>query len=326
MKIEFCIDELESFLPQIANQLGIEIMDYSFQIPPEQGKGYFIQLKFCDDILITYYELLLHSESTVIRKKSKNDNIIPIVCWLTESGIEQELNSESKEIGKGTPNGIFMPANSLETRYTFPKGKPIKNITVFITKDWLRKNIKEQNNYLTNVVLSSENYFIFEETTYDISEVLSQMEHLINNIEFPLAKVSLYANTLNLMHLFLQKIINRPTERQYVNINPWELQALFKVKTILMNEYVSIPSSRSLAQECGISIRKLQRLFMQVFGKSIYQFAMDVKMNEAKKMLATKKYSVSEVGYNVGYSNLSHFTLKFKQTFGISPKAFTSSF
>jgi AraC-like DNA-binding protein len=325
MEIEFHIDKLDSFLPQIANQLGVDIVDDSFQIPPEQGKGYFTQLKFCDDIIITFYDLQLNAESTVIRKKSENDSIIPIVCWLTDSGIQQELNSERKKIGKSTPNGIFMPANSLETRYTLPKNEPIKNITVFITKDWLRNNIKEQNNFLNKVVLSNENYFIFEETAYDISEVLLKMEHALNNMEMPLAKVSLYANTLNLLHLFLHKIVNRPTERQSVNINPREIEILFKVKAWLINEYFAIPSTHSLAQKCGISIRKLQRLFRQVFGKSIYQFAMEVKMNEAKKMLATKKFSVSEVGHNVGYSNLSHFTLKFKETFGISPKSFISS-
>ena len=326
MKIEFCINKLDSFLPEIAGQLGVEIKNCGFQIPPGQGEGYFSQIQFNDNILITYYELLLNEESTIIRKKSENNDIIPIIFWLSNSGIKQELHSEKKEIGRDTPNGIFLPANSIETKYTFPKGVQVRNITVFIEKNWLRQNVREQNNYLNNVILSSSKYFLFEDISYKMSEVIMQMEETLKNkMNHPLAKINLYANTLNLIHLFFEKILSRPTGKRVLNITPQDIQRLFKVKAILIREYISIPSTGYLAKECGINERKLQRLFKQVFGKGIYQFAMAVKMNEAKKMLITKNYNVSEVGYMVGYSNLSHFTEKFKEYFGITPKSFLSS-
>lgn len=46
------------------------------------------------------------------------------------------------------------------------------------------------------------------------------------------------------------------------------------------------------------------------------------KMNLARQLLDTKIYSVSDVGYQLGYSNLSHFTEAFKKEFGINPKIF----
>lgn len=189
MKIKFCIEKLDSFLPEIAGQLGLEIENSGFQIPANQGKGFFFQMQFSDDILITYYELLLKEESTIIRKKSENNNIIPIIFWLSNSGIKQELNSEYKKIGKDTPNGIFLPANSTETTYTFPKGIGVKNITIFIKKDWLRNNIKEQNNYLDNVILSASKFFLFEDISFKMSEVLTQIEDTLkNNMNHPLQK------------------------------------------------------------------------------------------------------------------------------------------
>ncbi len=326
MKIEFCINELDSFLPEIANQLGLEIVNNGFHIPSNQGKGYFFQMQLNKNILVAYYELLLNETTTIIRNKSENDNIIPIIFWLSNSGIKQEINSENKELGKDSPNGIFLPANSTETKYTFPSGVLVKNITLFVTKKWLLKNIRKQNNYLSNVILSSASFFLFEEINYKMSELIMQMEDtLINKINHPLVKINLYADTLKLMHFFFEKILSRPTNKQMLNISPQDIQGLFKVKTILINEYVSIPSTSCLAKECGINQRKLQRLFKQVFGKSIYQFAISIKMNEAKKMLMTKKYSVSEVGYLVGYSNLSHFSEKFKEHFCITPKSFLLS-
>ncbi|MDD4115272.1 MAG: helix-turn-helix transcriptional regulator, partial [Massilibacteroides sp.] len=77
-----------------------------------------------------------------------------------------------------------------------------------------------------------------------------------------------------------------------------------------------------LSIEAGMSISKLQKCFPQVFGKSISQYALSEKMNLARQKLDTKKYSVSEVGYQIGYSNLSHFSIAFKNEFGVNPKSY----
>ena len=323
MKIEFHIDKLDGFLQSIGNQLGVDIVNNRFQIPADQGDGCFIQMQLSEDILITCYELLLNEQTTIVRKKSNNDNIIPIIFWLSDSGVKQALNSINKEIGKGTPNGIFLPANAIETKYTFPKNVLVRNVTVFIHKQWLQENINRKDDYLNNVILSSKNYFLFEEISYDMNEALLQIEDALkNNINHTLARINLYANTLRLINLLFDKVLIRSKDRQMVNITPRDIQHLFKVKSILLREYISIPSTEYLAKQCGMNKRKLQRLFKQVFGKSIYQFAVSVKMSEAKKMLRTKKYTVSEVGFNVGYTNLSHFTEKFKEYYNITPKTF----
>ena len=100
---------------------------------------------------------------------------------------------------------------------------------------------------------------------------------------------------------------------------------IFLYSSLLRNNVVKISSISFLAKNAGMNERKMQKCFKQIFGESIYQYALTIKMKEAQKLLETKKYSVSEVGYNVGYSNLSHFTEKFKKHFGTNPKAFLSS-
>ena len=71
-----------------------------------------------------------------------------------------------------------------------------------------------------------------------------------------------------------------------------------------------------------MSERKLQKLFKDVFGNTIYQYALKVKIEEAKRMIETKQFAISEVGYNIGYTNLSHFTAAFKKQVGVNPKQY----
>jgi AraC-like DNA-binding protein len=326
MKIEIFIDKIDSFLPNIARQFNVKFEGSTFQLPKDQGKGFFTQMQFNSNILITYYELVLNETTTVVRKACENDNILPIIFWVSNSGITQELNSEKKTIGRDTPNGIFFPSNHIETKYSFPAGVPIKNITIFINKKWLKENIISQNDFINNYILEKTNYFLFEEITFKMSETIRQIEDILKHkMHNTLSKLNLYLNTLTLANHFFEKLLERPLNKQVLNINPLDIEQIFKIKTILINNFINIPTTPYLAKTSGMNERKMQNIFKQVFGKSIYQFALSIKMEEAKKLLKSKKLSISEVGYQVGYSNLSHFAEKFKMYFGSTPKKYLSS-
>ncbi|WP_158872248.1 helix-turn-helix domain-containing protein [Maribellus comscasis] len=326
MKIEFCLDKIDSFLPSIARQLGLQIKNNSFALPEKLGKGFFTQAVFNSNLAITYYEINLDIPSTIIRHKSANSDILPIVFWLSNAGVTQELNTETKIIGKNTPNGIFFPSNNMETNYTFPAGIPIKNIAVYIHKTWFKKFLNPQNDYINNYILRQNNYFLFEEINFAMEEVITDIEAIFKTkVNDTLAPLNLYVDTLKLSNLFFEKILQRKSENTFVNIKPYDIQNLFKIKGIISDNYIDFPTMDYLSKESHMNERKLQKLFKQVFGESIYQFALSLKMREAKRLLQSKNYSVSEVGYLVGYSNLSHFSQKFREHVGISPKAYLTS-
>lgn len=74
-----------------------------------------------------------------------------------------------------------------------------------------------------------------------------------------------------------------------------------------------------------MSDSKIQKLFKHIFGKSIYQYILSIRMEHAKNLLQSGNYSVSEVGFQVGYSNLSHFSKMFYKHYGIKPGKFLTS-
>lgn len=74
-----------------------------------------------------------------------------------------------------------------------------------------------------------------------------------------------------------------------------------------------------LSKEFGVSPTKLKQDFKHLFGNSIYQFYTHARMDEAYRRLKTGQYSVSEVGYDMGYSSLSKFSSMFKKIKGVLP-------
>jgi AraC-like DNA-binding protein len=74
-----------------------------------------------------------------------------------------------------------------------------------------------------------------------------------------------------------------------------------------------------------MSPSKLKRLFKQVFGNSIFSYYQGFRMQEAARLLKEEKLSVSEVGCQLGFINLSHFSRVFKEHIGMKPKQYSRS-
>lgn len=71
-----------------------------------------------------------------------------------------------------------------------------------------------------------------------------------------------------------------------------------------------------------MSESKLNRVFRQIFGNSIYNYYQNLRVNEAAYLIKEEKLSVSEAGYRLGFTNLSHFTRIFERHLGLKPKKY----
>ncbi len=95
------------------------------------------------------------------------------------------------------------------------------------------------------------------------------------------------------------------------------LQDVFKtIKDNLDNEQFGV---EDLMRALGFSRSQLHRKLKALLDKSANQLIVEVRLNEAYRLLKQNKGSVSEVAFSVGYSHLSHFTKSFKNKFGMLP-------
>jgi AraC family transcriptional regulator len=79
-----------------------------------------------------------------------------------------------------------------------------------------------------------------------------------------------------------------------------------------------------IAKVVGMSVYHFIRLFRESTGKSPYQYVIDARVRKAKELLATRKSTIAEVAYEVGFVDQSHLTRHFKRAFGITPSTFVS--
>lgn len=96
-------------------------------------------------------------------------------------------------------------------------------------------------------------------------------------------------------------------------------------KKIVLDRMTNPPSLQELADEIGLSLKKLKEGFKQLYGSTVYQFVLDHKMNFARQLLGSGSHNVNEVALQLGYSNSSHFIDAFKKKFGTTPKKYLLS-
>jgi len=121
-----------------------------------------------------------------------------------------------------------------------------------------------------------------------------------------------------------------PTEATNISECPFlvdeeNVRKIRNAKQIMLERMINPPSLQDLADEIGLSLKKLKEGFKQLYGSTVYQFVLDHKMNHARQLLGKGSYNVNEVALQLGYSNSSHFIDAFKKKFGTTPKKYLLS-
>lgn len=77
-----------------------------------------------------------------------------------------------------------------------------------------------------------------------------------------------------------------------------------------------------LAREIGMSQPVLYKKLDALTGMSVNDFIKSVKMNNAGILLKTRRYTINEVAYMVGFSDRKYFSKEFKKQYGKTPTEF----
>ena len=93
------------------------------------------------------------------------------------------------------------------------------------------------------------------------------------------------------------------------------------IKLMNNNENYNKPLNDLIAQT-HYSVSRINKLFKRETGKSPGQYFLEKKMQYAKTLLSDTSLTIIEISYKVGYSSYAHFSVKFREMFGIPPKEY----
>lgn len=209
---------------------------------------------------------------------------------------------------------VQLPSPNLAMEVIFPANTLISTIMISVEGNLL----KELLNYHS---LLQQHTYLYEEI---ISPEIQNVAAAIITPHAPEVLLNFYLRLKaeELIYLFFVDLQKRQRTTTY-SLNGEDVKVIYNVRNEVIKDLSITPDVRSLAQQAGMSESKIQRLFKQIFGDSIYNYYQTLRMKEAAYLIKEQQLSVSEAGYKLGFSNLSHFTRLFEKHIGMKPKKYS---
>lgn len=81
-------------------------------------------------------------------------------------------------------------------------------------------------------------------------------------------------------------------------------------------------SAADLARQQGLTPRHVQRRFKAATGKTLQQALLDIRLDNARRLLRDTPLTISEIAMETGFSDLNRFPGYFRKRYGCTPRVY----
>lgn len=324
MKFEFVLTPNCNFLASFAEQFNVPVLKNSVVIPVSMGNGIIkkIDIEPCFKLVIHnytlqkdfYFKRLPSSGPPDFVSMIFNSREIPSCCPRNKEKALQFL--------KKNDSAIQISSSILGTETFFPEKSEVSFVAVIIRRSLLASilKIEKSNNLIHEILYGSNTFFFHEWMSVDEKKIIEQLCR-INELG-ELSNFYYRIKVEELLHILFSKLLVR--ENLKLNtIGNSDVEKLFKVRAAIITDLGLPPNLKELKQISGMAEGKMKQLFKQMFGDTIYTYYQKERMQEAAFLIKQAGYTVSEAGYHLGFTNLSHFGRLFEKHYGVTPKKYS---
>jgi len=105
-----------------------------------------------------------------------------------------------------------------------------------------------------------------------------------------------------------------------IDLKPDYVDRIRRAREILRQNLHQPPSLMELARQVGLNDYSLKCGFKRVFGKTVFGYLHDYRMEQASQLLMSGEMRVIEVMQQVGLGDRKYFAAAFRKKFGVSPR------
>jgi len=322
MIFEFTPNSDFNFLHSFAGRIGTQVQGDILRLTPVLGEGFLRRMRFSVDFsLITHHyklkeELILRRSATLI-----DHNKINLLFHINDKPFSA-ATVPSNTPYSGNDFAIRITSTNIGSEINFPANTEIYFTVLSMTRIGLNSmlNIKKPNSTVETILKGESGFLFYENMSDDMQKTLKKLT--LTDIDHELGQLRVWIKVQELLCLLFDRLLTRDSVKQK-SIHHADAELILMVKRIILTDLSIPPSLPALAAIAGMSTSRLTELFRQVFGHSIYEFYQNERMEEAVHLLTDLGYTVAEAGYQLGFSNLSHFSRIFERYHGAKPKRFS---
>ena len=321
-QFDFAYIDYEQLINDLAQRLNVPVVNNKLTFPERVASGSLTFVKLPNGIHVNIVNARFAQDWIIWRRKVKEQFYTLRFHELTipdtlEIRVGDEMLKESN-----TNRAIAYLTNSLQDwAYIGAAGTIYKGIDVLFNAGWLAGylGVNQIDDVLsTYLSLQVENVH-GEPLDSEYRRLMQEIVEVDDNNPMRLAIIQ------NRIMLLIERFFLRIYERRknaYFNIplSKTDIDRVMQVEAVLTKDiFEPAPTISQLARMVSISESKHKKDFKIIYGVPVYEYFQKVRMQAARDKLLGGNHSVKEVAMELGYSNLSNFTIAFKKEFGLLP-------
>jgi len=307
------------YIAEIGQCLQVKVKNETLVLPETVGEGYMKHIPMGNGLQCMLSDFTFNDDLYMQRKATtKEFYIVRFEEVSISDTLMVKIDNDYIWEQKQNRASVFLTSSLYDFAYRASKGTSIKSINVLITREWLQQyiDIKSIDKVLARYLQLKT--FSYNFAPFDI-EYRSLFTEVMEAGDEVMKKTIIENRIMMLVEKFLSHLyqkINQLTENDKIKISPDEIKRLMEVESYLVKDFSAPPPPISfLSRVAAMSTTTLKNKFKKLYGNNLYEYFQKSRMHKAKVLLMSKKYSIKEIGNQIGYSNLSNFATAFKKEF-----------
>ena len=123
----------------------------------------------------------------------------------------------------------------------------------------------------------------------------------------------------------LALVLAETVPRAGCTLNPKLKDIIAAIRDELEKTHAAPPTLFEISSKYQVPVATIQAGFKSLFGMPVFAYVKEFRLQLARKLFVEGDMNVSEVAWDLGYTNVSHFSSAYKKRFGVLPKAYLQS-
>ncbi len=203
--------------------------------------------------------------------------------------------------------------NNIEKLDFFAAKKPLNSVTIEFTKNYSNDNFRTLKFYcklLTVIVDKSIELRLYNDIFKDD---MNPYEHVLS------------LNTIFNVEDYLLQLLDDLEKACGIELQTQYGETIGKVIGYVLQNYNNDINLNKVAQSLGFNASYLSTKFKEVTEKSFNEFLSSTRIDNAKKLMAERKYKIHHIALMVGYNDQRYFCKIFKKYVGTTPQEYIKS-
>ena len=306
----------------LAQRMDVPVVNHRLTFPEPIASGSLTFVRLPNGIHVNIVNCKMNQDWLLCRRKMREQFYTLRFHELTiPDTLEIRIGDERLKESNTTRAIAYLTNTLADWAYVGAAGTIYKGIDVLFSPTWLADYLGLQQ---IDDVLSA--YLSLQIENVHREPLDSEYRRLIQEIvevedTNPMRLAIIQNRVMLLIERFFLRIYQRRKNSFWnVPLSKADIDRVMQVEATLTKDiFEPAPTISQLARMVSISESKLKKDFKLIYGIPVYEYFQKVRMQAAKDKLLAGGHSVKEVAMELGYANLSNFTIAFKKEFGLLP-------